>query len=161
MILTLLGAAGAIAWLYLLAGRGRFWQVAAAPAAHGALSRASVCVVIPARDEAAGIAATVTSLLAQDHAGLLRIILVDDHSSDGTADLARAAAGALGAADRLEILAALDLPSGWTGKLWAVSQGLDRVRAAGWPDFVLLTDADITHARDNVSTLVRRARQTA
>jgi len=156
MIMTIIGGISACAWLYLLFARGLFWRVAVAPAATGPLTNARVTVVIPARNEAGGIASTVTSLLAQDHPGPLGIVLVDDHSTDGTADLARAAARALGAEERLDIIAARDLPAGWTGKLWAVSEGLDRARATA-PDFILLTDADITHAPDNVSTLVRRA----
>ena len=156
MIMTIIGGISACAWLYLLFARGLFWRVAVAPAATGPLTNARVTVVIPARNEAAGIAGTVTSLLSQDHPGPIGIVLVDDHSTDGTAELARAAARALGAEDRLDIIAARDLPAGWTGKLWAVSEGLDRARATT-PDFILLTDADITHAPDNVSTLVRRA----
>lgn len=156
MIMTIIGGLSACAWLYLLFARGRFWLVTEAPPATGPLSDARVTVVIPARNEADGIATTVTSLLSQDHPGPVAIVLVDDHSTDGTADLARAAARALGALDRLDIIAARDLPPGWTGKLWAVSEGLDRARATA-PDFILLTDADITHAPDNVSTLVRRA----
>jgi hopene-associated glycosyltransferase HpnB len=156
MIALLIAAASAAAWLYLLLGRGLFWRLAEAPAATGPLTTARVTVVIPARNEADGIAGTVTSLLSQDHPGPLGIVLVDDHSTDGTADLAQAAARELGAEARLDIIAARDLPPGWTGKLWAVSEGLDRARATA-PDFILLTDADITHAPDNVSTLVRRA----
>jgi len=156
MIWTLIGAGSALAWLYLLFARGFFWRVAEAPAATGPVARARVTVVIPARNEADGIAQTVTSLLTQDHPGPLSIVLVDDHSTDGTADLARAAARAVGAEGRLDIIAARDLPPGWTGKLWAVSEGLDRARTTA-ADFILLTDADITHAPDNVSTLVRRA----
>ena len=156
MIMTIIGTISACAWAYLLFARGLFWRVAEAPAATGPMTNARVTVVIPARNEADGIATTVTSLLTQDHPGALGIVLVDDHSTDGTADLARAAARALGAEDRLDIIAARDLPAGWTGKLWAVSEGLDRARDTA-PDFILLTDADITHAPDNVSTLVRRA----
>ena len=156
MIATLIGAASVGAWLYLLLGRGFFWRVEEAPEAAGPMVNARVTVVIPARNEADGIARTVRSLLTQNHPGPLTIVLVDDHSTDGTADLARAAARAVNAADRLIVLPARDLPSGWTGKLWAVSEGLDRARETA-PDFILLTDADITHAPDNVSTLVRRS----
>ena len=156
MIATIIGAASGLAWLYMLVARGRFWQVAEAPPASGPRSDARVTVVIPARNEAAGIATTVRSLLSQDHRGPLGIVLVDDHSTDGTAEIARAAARGLDAEARLDIVAARDLPPGWTGKLWAVSEGLGRARVMA-PDFFLLTDADITHAPDSVSTLVRRA----
>ena len=156
MIATIVGLATALTWLYMLVGRGWFWRVEEAPPAAGPMPEDRVTVVIPARNEALGIGTTVTSLLAQDHRGPLAIVLVDDHSSDGTADVARAAARALGAADRLDIIAARALPAGWTGKLWAVAEGLATARART-ADFILLTDADITHSPDNVSSLVRRA----
>ena len=146
----------AIVWLTLVFGRGGFWQVREAPKASGPVSHARVVAVIPARNEASGIAATIGSLLRQDQPGDLGIVLVDDHSSDGTADLARAAAEAAGAEHRLEIIPARDLPPQWTGKLWAVSEGL-RHAGSQRPDYILLSDADITHAPDNVSSLVRMA----
>jgi hopene-associated glycosyltransferase HpnB len=158
---ALVGAVSLAIWLYLLAFRGRFWAVAEpAPAvsaspASGAASP-KIVVVIPARDEAEGIGAAVTSLLTQRYGGALEVVLVDDHSSDGTAELARAAAAAAGAADRLKIAVARDLPPGWTGKLWAVSEGLAAAEALR-PDFLLLTDADIAHGPDNVAELVARA----
>jgi len=116
----------------------------------------SVVAVIPARDEADVIGGAVTSLLAQDYGGRLEIVIVDDHSTDGTADIARAAAEKAGAADRVSILAAEPVPAGWTGKLWAVRQGTAFV-AAMRPDYLLLTDADIVHAPDNLRQLVARA----
>ncbi len=143
-------------WLVLLLARGRFWQIRLPPVPAGAPSQARITVVIPARDEAEGIQATIASLLTQDHAGPIRIVLVDDHSTDGTADLARAAAEAAGGADRLTVLEARDLPPGWTGKLWAVSEGLAHARTIP-SDFLLLTDADITHGTSNLATLARRA----
>ncbi|MFA6607520.1 MAG: glycosyltransferase, partial [Sphingomonas sp.] len=110
----------------------------------------SVVAVVPARDEAEVIAESIASLAAQDYPGDFRIILVDDSSSDGTADIARAVGG-----DRLQIVTGAPLVPGWTGKLWAVSQG---VAAAGdAPDYLLLTDADIAHAPDSVRSLVARA----
>ena len=151
------GLATALIWSYILLGRGGFWNVREAASVEGAKPAAAVVAVIPARNEAAGIAGTIASLLGQKHEGCLDVVLVDDHSSDGTADLARAAARALGAEHRLDVVAARDLPPGWTGKLWAVSEGLARAREKP-ADFFLLTDADIVHAPDNVSTLVARAR---
>ncbi|HTH98193.1 MAG TPA: glycosyltransferase [Stellaceae bacterium] len=144
-----------LSWLYLLAFRGGFWRVAVPNVPSNPAAPVSVAVVIPARNEAEGIADTVTSLLAQDHPGNLRIVLVDDHSTDGTATIAREAAMRAGGAERLTIIDGQPLAEGWTGKLWAVSQGLEAANKLK-PDFILLTDADITHAPDNVSTLVRR-----
>ncbi len=108
----------------------------------------SVVAVVPARDEAGVIAETVASLIGQDYPGPLRIILVDDQSSDGTADIAHAA---VRGSPRLEIVRAGERPSGWTGKLWAVSQGIAR---AGEPCWLWLTDADIAHSADSLRTLV-------
>ncbi len=158
MIADGIGVATALIWSYLLLGRGGFWNIREAASIQGVPASAAVVAVIPARNEAAGIAGTVSSLLGQMHEGSLDIVLVDDHSSDGTADLARAAARALGAESRLDVIAARALPPGWTGKLWAVSEGLARAREKP-AHFYLLTDADIVHAPDNVSSLVKRARK--
>ncbi len=89
-------------------------------------------------------------------------MLVDDHSSDGTARIAREAAEKAGAAGRLTIVAAAPLPPGWTGKLWALAEGVDALEAAGAaPDLYLFTDADIAHHRENLSALVARTRGVA
>ena len=157
MIATIIGFAGAAAWMYLIAFRGSFWQVrdeaALTAAAH---PTRSVVAVIPARDEADVIGPAVGSLLAQDYSGPMHIVVVDDHSGDGTAAIARDAAAGAGAAERLTLIAAEPLPSGWSGKLWALRQGIAAARAYE-PDFLLLTDADIVHAPHNLSALVARA----
>ena len=106
----------------------------------------AVVAVVPARDEADVIARSLGSLAAQEYAGVFRIVLVDDDSSDGTAAVARGLASA-----RIEVLTGLPLPAGWTGKLWAVAQG---VAAADTPDWLWLIDADIEHAPDTLRTLV-------
>ena len=110
-------------------------------------------MVIPARDEASVIGETVRSLLAQTCADSIRIFVVDDHSSDGTASVARDAALSCGRSEALTVIAAEPLPLGWTGKLWAVQQGVEQALKLD-PTFLLLTDADIHHAPDNVATLV-------
>jgi hopene-associated glycosyltransferase HpnB len=158
MIAASIGITAAMAWLYLIAGRGLFWRArddAAVTAAVPAAPR-SVIAVIPARDEAEVIGRAVGSLLAQDYRGPLHIIVVDDHSSDGTAAAAREATARAGAADRLTVVASEPLPSGWSGKLWAVRQGV-AIAAAQEPDYLLLTDADIVHAPRNLAALVARA----
>lgn len=143
-------------WVYMLLFRGDFWlarerddvnEPSADPAAWP-----SVTAVVPARDEADVVVRSVGSLLAQDYPGAFRVILVDDNSSDGTADAARAAAGSR---HTLEILTGAPLVAGWTGKLWAVRQGVEA--AGGAPDYLLLTDADIAHDVGNLQALVRRA----
>jgi hopene-associated glycosyltransferase HpnB len=152
---TVIGAATAAIWLYLILCRGGFWRVRPEPA-PGPPPPCSVTAVIPARDEAEVVGRAVASLLAQHHPGPLRIVLVDDHSSDGTAAVAKTAAEGGGAAERLTVIAAEALPAGWTGKLWAVSQGIEIAHRSG-PDYLLLTDADIVHAPNNVAELVARA----
>ena len=149
-------------WLYLLLGRGGFWLSSerddATPAGAKKI-QANVAVVIPARDEAEGIGACIGSLLRQDYAGDWSIVLVDDGSSDGTADIARKAAAALGAQQRLHVVAGAPLPTGWTGKLWAVKQGIDAaLRLAPGTEYLLLSDADIVYAPDTLAALVGRAR---
>ncbi|WCT77112.1 glycosyltransferase [Novosphingobium humi] len=105
-----------------------------------------VVAVVPARNEADVITRSIGSLLAQDYAGSFRVVLVDDNSEDGTGDLARA----LGS-DRLTVLRGAPLAAGWTGKLWAVHQGIIE---AGSPRYLWLTDADIEHAPDTLTRLV-------
>jgi len=117
------GALAAATWIYLLMFRGAFWRIERDVRAPASVPLRSVVAVIPARDEADVIGDAVASLLAQDYAGRLDIVIVDDHSGDGTADVARRAAAATGAAARVTVIQAAPVPPGWTGKLWAVRQG--------------------------------------
>jgi hopene-associated glycosyltransferase HpnB len=112
--------------------------------------------VVPARNEADNIAQSVTSLLGQDYPAL-SLIAVDDDSSDGTADVARRAAVAHGAEAKLTIVDSRTLPAGWTGKLWAVKQGIAAAQEKFAPKYLMLTDADIVHAPDTLSWLVAQA----
>ena len=150
-------------WLYLLAGRGGFWLAAqrdddgaGGAAADGAWP--AVAAVIPARDEAGCVGETVTSLLRQTYAGPFTVILVDDQSSDGTAQVARDAAAVLGAADRLTVVSGRALPAGWTGKLWAQQQSVELAENLPRPpDYLLFTDADIAYEAGVLTDLVARA----
>ncbi len=151
----LLAAAAPLAiWIYLLLARGRFWNVVPFPASE-AYSRDTerVAVIIPARDEAESIGQVIESWQAHEYQGPLRVLVVDDHSTDGTADLVRAA---IGDSARFQLLAAPEKPPGWTGKLWAVAQGIEVARAFD-PDFLLLTDADIVHAPGTLRALLAQA----
>jgi hopene-associated glycosyltransferase HpnB len=144
-------------WLYLLLGHGAFWRCTErddwGPAELSAWPR--VTAVVPARNEAGSIGDSIASLLAQDYRGQWTVILVDDESNDGTAEIARRVANA---DERLRVVRSRGLPAGWTGKLWAVKQGIDAAAALPQaPDYVLLTDADIVHASDSVSRLVVHA----
>ncbi len=159
MLQTILASAALAVWIYLLAARGRFWLAGERDDRHEPPPPAHwprIVAVIPARDEAASIGETVTSLLKQDYAGDLHIVLVDDDSRDGTAEIAQAAAVA--APGRLTVLRGRPLPAGWTGKLWAVKQGIEAAEALPTPpDYLLLTDADIVYTPDALARLVARA----
>ncbi|MFZ0549398.1 MAG: glycosyltransferase [Steroidobacteraceae bacterium] len=150
-------------WLYLLLARGGFWRVSRALPSHPPLATNSavaserrIIAVVPARNEAEGIGAAVSSLLAQALKPPLHVIVVDDGSTDGTAEEARRAARAAGAGERLTLVQGTAPAPGWTGKLWALSQGV--AAAAGHdPDFLLLTDADIEYVPGEVAGLADRA----
>ncbi|MEU6065432.1 glycosyltransferase [Streptomyces sp. NPDC047082] len=145
------------AWLWLLLCQGFFWRTdVRLPPRRDPDDWPSVCVVVPARDEAAVLPASLPSLLAQDYPGRAEIFLVDDGSSDGTGELARELAARHGGLP-LTVGSPGEPPAGWTGKLWAVRHGIALARARG-PEYLLLTDADIAHAPDSLRQLVAAAR---
>jgi len=144
----LIGGVSFCVWIYLLAARGGFWLMRESPAPV-TNARKSVAVVIPARNEEAVVGRAVVSLLQQNYPGSIHVFLVDDHSADATI-------AAAGVNDRLTIVQAGPLSAGWTGKLWAVAEGLKHVDAVK-PDYILLTDADIVHEPDSIAGLVARA----
>ncbi len=145
-----------LVWSYLLLGRGLFWVPRIAKPAPAPKNWLRVTAIVPARDEAATVGAAVTSLLKQDYPGAFSIVLVDDQSSDGTAQIAHDAAAALGMAGRLRVVAARPLPDGWSGKLWALSEGVRAANDSGAPGLYLFTDADIAHHPRNLAELVAR-----
>jgi len=172
-------ALAAVAWAYLLVCHGGFWLTTQRLPAAAADPPAwpAVTAVIPARDEAAGLPASLPGLLAQDYPGVLNVVLVDDESTDGTAETAaligRAAGWAVShmaqladpAAEpavapaaivgkTLSIVAGRPRPAGWAGKVWAMAQGM---AAAPDADYLLFTDADIAYAPGAVTGLVRAA----
>lgn len=148
-------------WLYLMMFRGGFWradQRLPAPTPDPGTT-AEVAAVIPARDEAEVIEVSLRSLIDQDYSGKLTIVLVDDHSRDGTRDVAARVAREHGRPDRRLVVADADeLPPKWSGKLWAMAQGVDRAAdLAPDAEYLLLTDADIAHAPDNLRGLIAKA----
>lgn len=148
------------AWVWLLTARDGFWRAdQRLDKTPPDLSRwPEVVVVVPARNEAAFVGQAVESLLRQDYPGRFLVILVDDGSDDGTAEVARRVADAAGGRDRLRILDGEPLPPGWTGKLWAVHQGLAEAgKLAPNAAYVLLTDADVVHEPANLRHLVAKA----
>ena len=138
-----------LVWVYLVFAHGRFWASAPElPPAAPTVTLPDVDIVIPARDEAETIGPVIASLVAQDYAGRFRIILVDDNSTDGTATLA-------GTAPKLTVLTGKPKPEGWSGKLWALSQGI----AASSAPVLLFADADIVHDPRHLAALVARLQQ--
>jgi hopene-associated glycosyltransferase HpnB len=159
-VFTALALMALAAWIYLLVARGGFWRCDQrdnhdAPEVDP--SRwPSVVAVVPARNEADMIPQSLSSLLRQKYPGPFSVILVDDNSDDGTLVAARETAAS--ATTPLTIVRGAPLPAGWTGKLWAVRQGIERADACAVPpDYLLLTDADIGFEADALRSLVRRA----
>lgn len=155
----ILSAIPLLIWIILTFFRGAFWQLRRFDddiADHSPLETwPRIVAVLPARNEAETISGTVESLVAQDYPGEFRIIVVDDNSDDETATLARSVADAKGAYARVTILQAAPLQPGWTGKLWALNQGIEQAASLS-PEYFWFTDADIVHAPDTLRRLVSR-----
>jgi hopene-associated glycosyltransferase HpnB len=162
MAISILTCLGLAIWLVLFFFWGGFWRIWQADADHSSLPVAQnwphVIAIIPARDEAASIAPVVAALAKQDYPGEFSVIIVDDHSEDATADLARQAAVKSGAAARFHVMTAADLAPGWTGKLWALNSGVAAAEKSS-PEFFWFTDADVVHAPATLGHLVARAQQ--
>ncbi|MFE5400230.1 glycosyltransferase [Streptomyces sp. NPDC056580] len=152
-----IAVASLAAWCWLLLCQGFFWRTdVRLPPRRSPGAWPPVCVVVPARDEAAVLPASLPSLLAQDYPGRAEIVLVDDGSTDGTGELARELARRHGGLP-LTVDSPGEPPAGWTGKLWAVRHGIGLARTRD-PEYLLLTDADIAHAPDSLRELVAAAR---
>jgi len=147
-MLIYIAALPLLIWLYLLLLRGNFWDVSGelAPGDLPRIEGKRVCILIPARNEAAVIGPTIDSLTKQDFTGFLHIFLIDDNSTDGTAEAA-------GRAETLTIVSGKPLPPGWNGKLWALSQAVTAAYELA-PDYLLFTDADIVHGRTSLAQLI-------
>ena len=158
MIAAGVGALSCLIWVVMIAAWGRFWRITTLPEGLKVTAQAEsaprVAVVVPARNEADVIGRVVLSLLEQDYQGALRIFVVDDHSTDGTASVVAQAAH--DRSDRVTVIPSAPLPAGWTGKMWALAQGVGRADEFS-PEYFLFTDADIVHAPDSVGLLVAMA----
>lgn len=147
-------------WLYLLACRGGFWQ--AGQRLDENLSELAtypaIIAVVPARDEADVLPSSLKSLLSQEYPGEFSVILIDDRSTDGTAEVAAKVAETISQTERLALISGEPLPSGWSGKLWAMEQGVQYVQKLSIPfDYFLFTDADIEHHQANLKELAAKA----
>ena len=126
----ILSTISVLIWLYLTLGRGTFWRLRssdddpstlAAPATWPA-----IVAIVPARNEAETIGPTLAALLQQNYPGKFSILVIDDHSEDETSHIAQRFANASSAQSRVTIHVASPLPAGWTGKLWALDEGVSR-----------------------------------
>ena len=147
VLLALLG------WVYLACFNGEFWNSVVAKTSKEPDVWPSVDIIVPARNEADSLPQSLPSLLMQDYPGQWRIILVDDHSTDSTGALALQIAQKIGRAERLKVVSALDLPSGWVGKVAAMQAGVSESTS----DCILFTDADIEHPSHSLRELAARA----
>jgi hopene-associated glycosyltransferase HpnB len=158
LVTAVLGAVPAVVWIAVLAHPARPWDLRPrdedVPGPPAPEAWPPVAVLVPARNEAAGLAETLPALLAQDYPGPWRAVLVDDRSGDGTAAAAR---GLAGDAAVLEVVDGAPLPPGWVGKVWALDQAARRALDGEPPRWLLLTDADIRHAPDSLRRLVAEA----
>ncbi len=151
-----------VVWGYLILGHGGFWRgrqhedFELPPVRDVAAPWPRVTAIIPARNEADQLPQSLSSLIAQDYPGAFNIILVDDQSTDGTADVAKGLAGVAGRS--VQVVRGARLPAAWTGKVWAMHQGIAIAnKGPDTPDYLLLTDADIGYAPDALRHIVSRA----
>ena len=159
-LLTCLSAIALASWTYLVLCRGYFWRAdQKLDGPPGTLTDwPKIVAIVPARNEADVIGPAVASLLDQDYPGRLDVILTDDHSDDGTAGNAEAAAHAIDARTRLRVVRSRDLPPGWLGKPWALAEGLREANSAlPDADYIWLSDADIRHQPENLRRMVAKA----
>ena len=152
----------AVAWTYLVAGHGGYWRTSEwlPPLSRDPDTWPDVVAVVPARNEAEMLPATLPALLGQEYPGALTVVVVDDRSTDGTAEVA----AKLGAGRPLKVIAGTAAPAGWAGKVWAMAQGLGAVgippaagATPGPGGYVLFTDADIAWDSDTLRDLVAAA----
>ncbi len=158
-VIALVSFLSLLCWLWLLLAQGMFWRTdVTLPARTEPAEWPPVAVVVPARDEAEVLEASLPSLLAQKYPGRAEVFLVDDHSSDGTGALARAIGARPGGLPLTVTSPGSEPPAGWTGKLWALRHGMAVAADAFEAEYLLLTDADIAHEPESLRELVAAAR---
>ena len=155
MFTVVAGLISFLIWGYLLLARGAFWRTRrwTAPDSLSNKLQGVVAVIVPARNEAEVVSESILSLLNQTCSESLHIFLVDDGSTDSTGQIGRQQAALAGQAGALTVMEGQPLPPGWSGKVWAMHQGVERAQKSN-PRFFLFTDADIVHQRESISTLV-------
>jgi hopene-associated glycosyltransferase HpnB len=183
LIMTVVAFLSLVIWLFLLFFRGQFWDAKTILENEEIRENTDfennqvlnnldtkkplICAVIPARNEAELISVTMRSLchslrvslcdsLGVSESILNKIYLVDDNSTDATATIARETAANLNQSENIRVISAESLPPGWSGKLWAMEQGI-QAASKNKPDYLLLTDADIQHHPDAIKRLINKA----
>ena len=155
--MLILVALSLIIWIYLIVGRGNFWLCNQFLDEKYSPKNLNVTAIIPARNEAQSISTCLNSLFQQDYQGNFRIVLVDDRSEDETKSIARKIAQEKNKEQQLTIIDGQPLPTAWSGKLWAMHQGIEWAKTNLETDYYLLTDADINHDANNLFSLVAKA----
>ena len=172
LALSIACTAAALAWAYLVAGHGGYWRTSEwLPRVTGEPEAwPDVVAVVPARNEAEMLPATLPALLGQEYPGALTVIVVDDGSSDGTGQVAARIAREAGRP--LRVIPGTPPPGPdqgdgrWAGKVWAMAQGLraagpagaaGSAGVAGSAGYVLFTDADIAWEAHALRRLVSAA----
>ncbi|WP_346771185.1 glycosyltransferase [Commensalibacter oyaizuii] len=156
-----------IIWIWLFFFHGRFWSRGPilqpiSPTEQFKCKRwPDVYIIVPARDEAKTIEQVTLSLLQQDYLGKYQILVVDDDSQDGTGDIVHRCRQDLSEDQqgKLTVICTPPRPSGWSGKLWALSHGIDYIERQYKPEnaYFFFTDADIVHEPSHLATLVDKA----
>ena len=160
LILLVIASLSLIIWIFLLLFWGQFWRANQRLEINNTNlpHYPSICAIIPARNEADVLSISLKSLLNQEYSGEFSIILIDDQSTDKTGEVAQEIANNLNQSERLKVILGKPLPVGWSGKLWAMEQGIQTVKNQGLsPDYFLFTDADIEHHSTNLKELVTKA----
>src|SRR6185437_8339948 len=165
--LSIACVAAAVAWVYLVTAHGGFWRTSQRlpPVTGEPRAWPDVVAVVPARNEAAMLPATLPALLGQDYPGPLAVLVVDDGSTDGTdavaARIARSVPALSVGRDRsMRVIPGAPPPEGerWAGKVWAMAQCLRAAGPSATAGYVLFTDADIAwQAPDTLRRLVAAA----
>src|SRR5258708_846799 len=157
MLTTVAGSTSLLIWAYLLLARGGFWRITSTgPECVSREIEGPIAVIVPARNEAGVVGKSISSLLNQTCIKSLHIFLVNDGSTDSTAEIARRTVASAGKAAALTVIEGHPLPEGWSGKVWAMHQGVESSRKVN-PRFLLFTDADIVHEPESISTLTSLA----
>lgn len=160
LIVLILVCLSLLIWVILLTLWGNFWLCNQRLDSYQQLeSYPTICGIIPARNEAEVIESSLKSLLLQNYPSCLRIVLVDDQSQDNTGNIAQNLAKTLNQEERLTVISGQALPIGWTGKLWAMEQGINYAMI-NYPDveYFFFTDADIQHGVNTLTELVNQAK---